>query len=68
MHKQSFHPTAVCGTFGVAAGLSSVLDLSEKQMVSALGIAGSFTSGIIEYLAEGSWTKRVIQVGQQTLE
>ena len=59
MHKQSFHPPAVCGTFGVAAGLSSVLDLSEKQMVSALGIAGSFTSGIIEYLAEGSWTKRV---------
>ncbi len=59
MHKQSFHPTAVCGTFGVAAGLSSILDLSEKQMVSALGIAGSFTSGIIEYLAEGSWTKRV---------
>ena len=59
MHKQCFHPTAVCGTFGVAAGLSSVLDLTEKQMVSALGIAGSFTSGIIEYLAEGSWTKRV---------
>ncbi len=59
MHKQSFHPTAVCGTFGVAAGLSSVLDLSEKQMISALGVAGSFTSGIIEYLAEGSWTKRV---------
>ena len=28
-------------------------------MVSALGICGSFTSGIIEYLAEGSWTKRV---------
>ena len=28
-------------------------------MVSALGVAGSFTSGIIEYLAEGSWTKRV---------
>ena len=59
MHKQCFHPTAVCGTFGVAAGLSSVLGLTEKQMVSALGISGSFTSGIIEYLAEGSWTKRV---------
>ena len=59
MHKQCFHPTAVCGTFGVAAGLSSVLGLTEKQMVSALGISGSFTSGIIEYLAEGTWTKRV---------
>ena len=51
MHKQGFHPTAVCGTFGVAAGLSSVLNLTEKQMVSSLGIAGSFTSGIIEYNA-----------------
>ena len=59
MHKQGFHPTAVCGTFGVAAGLSSVLNLTEKQIVSSLGIAGSFTSGIIEYLAEGSWTKRI---------
>ena len=59
MHKQCFHPTAVCGTLGVAAGLSSVLDLTEKQMVSALGIAGSFASGIIEYLAEESWTKRI---------
>ena len=59
MHKQCFHPTAVCGTFGVTAGLSSVLGLTEKQMISALGICGSFTSGIIEYLAEGSWTKRV---------
>jgi len=59
MHKQGFHPTAICSTFGVSAGLSSVLGLNEKQMVSALGISGSFTSGIIEYLAEGSWTKRV---------
>jgi 2-methylcitrate dehydratase PrpD len=28
-------------------------------MTDALGIAGSFASGIIEYLAEGSWTKRL---------
>ena len=59
MHKQCFHPTAVCGTFGAAAGLASVLNLSDKQITSSLGIAGSFTSGIIEYLAEGTWTKRV---------
>ena len=30
-----------------------------KQIVDALGIAGSFASGIIEYLAEGAWTKRL---------
>jgi 2-methylcitrate dehydratase PrpD len=28
-------------------------------MVDALGIAGSMASGIIEYLAEGAWTKRM---------
>ena len=30
-----------------------------KQMVDALGIAGSMAGGIIEYLAEGAWTKRL---------
>ena len=30
-----------------------------KQIVDALGIAGSLASGIIEYLAEGAWTKRL---------
>ena len=30
-----------------------------KQTVDALGIAGSMASGIIEYLAEGAWTKRM---------
>ena len=30
-----------------------------RQTVDALGIAGSMASGIIEYLAEGAWTKRM---------
>jgi 2-methylcitrate dehydratase PrpD len=29
------------------------------QAVSGIGIAGSTASGIIEYLAEGTWTKRM---------
>ena len=32
---------------------------SRRQLVDALGIAGSMASGIIEYLADGSWTKRM---------
>ena len=28
-------------------------------MVDALGVAGSMAGGIIEYLAEGAWTKRM---------
>ena len=35
------------------------LSSTAKQTVDALGIAGSMAGGIIEYLAEGAWTKRM---------
>ncbi|MBI4182664.1 MAG: MmgE/PrpD family protein [Proteobacteria bacterium] len=59
IHRAGFHPTAVIGAMGAAAGVSAALGLGARQMVDALGVAGSFASGIIEYLAEGSWTKRL---------
>ena len=58
-HKAGFHPTAVFGTMGAAAGVGAALKLSPRQLVDALGTAGSFAGGIIEYLAEGAWTKRL---------
>ena len=59
VHKAGFHPTAVFGAMGAAAGVAAALRLDAKQTVDALGIAGSMASGIIEYLAEGAWTKRM---------
>jgi 2-methylcitrate dehydratase PrpD len=41
------------------AGLGAALRLTQPQIVNALGIAGSMAGGIIEYLADGSWTKRM---------
>ena len=58
-HKAGFHPTAVFGAMGAAAGVGAALNLTERQMIDALGTVGSMASGIIEYLAEGSWTKRL---------
>jgi len=58
-HKAGFHPTAVFGTMGAAAGVGATLGLSPRQLVDALGNAGSMAGGIIEYLAEGAWTKRL---------
>jgi 2-methylcitrate dehydratase PrpD len=58
-HKAGFHPTAIYGAAGAAAGVGVALGLNRKQLVDALGVAGSFASGIIEYLAEGTWTKRM---------
>jgi len=59
IHKAGFHPTAVLGTMAAAAAVATLLNLSKSQFVNALGIAGSMASGIIEYLAEGAWTKRL---------
>jgi 2-methylcitrate dehydratase PrpD len=59
VHKAGFHPTAIFGAMGAAAGVSAALGLSARQLVDALGIAASMASGIIEYLAEGTWTKRL---------
>ena len=59
IHKAGFHPTAVLGAMGAAAAAGVVLGLPRKQFVDALGIAGSMAAGIIEYLAEGTWTKRM---------
>src|SRR5258708_11561900 len=59
VHKAGFHPTAIFGAIGAAAGVGAALGLNARQIVDALGIAGSMAGGIIEYLAEGAWTKRL---------
>ena len=57
-YGRGFHPTATCGTFGAAVSAARLLSLSEAQLLSAFGIAGSQTAGSMEFLAEGAWTKR----------
>jgi 2-methylcitrate dehydratase PrpD len=59
VHKAGFHPTAVFGPIAAAAGAGAALRLEPRRLVDSLGIAGSMSSGIIEYLAEGTWTKRM---------
>jgi 2-methylcitrate dehydratase PrpD len=59
IHKAGFHPTSVLGAMAATLGVSAALGLDRKQSVDALGIAGSMAGGIIEYLAEGAWTKRL---------
>lgn len=59
IHSAGFHPTAVLGTMGAAAGVAAARGLDRRQIRDALGVAGSLASGIIEYLADGSSTKRL---------
>ena len=58
-HARGFHPTGLCASFGAAAAAGKLYGLEISQWIDALGICGSQSSGIIEYLADGTWTKRL---------
>jgi len=59
MHRAGFHPVGVIGALGAAAGASVALGLDRDRITAAFGIAASMSSGIIEYLTDGAWTKRL---------
>ncbi len=61
-YERGFHPSATCGVFGAAAAAGRVFGLDGAQIASALGIALSQSSGSLQFLANGAWTKR-FQVG-----
>ena len=57
--KNGFHNTGINGVFGCAAGVGYLLGLDTQQMTWALGMAGSFSSGLFEFLGAGSEVKRL---------
>ncbi|MPZ10856.1 MAG: MmgE/PrpD family protein [Kiloniellaceae bacterium] len=59
VHAAGFHPTAILGAMGAAAGIAAAMSQNRTQIRDTLGVAGSMASGIIEYLADGTWTKRM---------
>jgi 2-methylcitrate dehydratase PrpD len=59
IHKAGFHPVGVIGTLGGTVGAGVALGLDARQLTMAIGISGSMASGILEYLTEGAWTKRL---------
>jgi 2-methylcitrate dehydratase PrpD len=58
-HARGWHATAVCGPFAAALTAGRLERLDAVRLTGALGIAGSFASGVLEYLEDGSWVKRL---------
>ena len=58
-HARHYHPTSLTGGFAATAVAGKLYGLTEDQIVHAFGICGSQAGGIIEYLADGSGTKRL---------
>lgn len=58
-YQRGFHPTGVAGVFGATTAAGYLLGLDAQTLTRALGIAGTMASGSLEYLSDGSWTKRL---------
>lgn len=58
-HARGWHATAVCGPFAAALAAGRVHGLDAARLTAGLGIAGSFASGVLEFLEDGSWVKRL---------
>lgn len=59
VNNRGWHSTGVCGTFGAAVAAGVVLGLDSRQMVSAVGLAGSFTGGTWAFIGDGAMSKRM---------
>ncbi len=62
-YDRGYHPTATCGVFGAAVAAGKLLGMDADGLQSAFGIALSQAAGSMQFLADGSWTKRS-HVGQ----
>lgn len=54
-----WHSTATCGVFGAAAASARILGLDQPQVLSALGIAASFSGGLWAFIHDGSQSKKL---------
>jgi 2-methylcitrate dehydratase PrpD len=61
LEKKGFHAPGLTGTFGAAVTAGRLLGLSERQMINALGIAGSYSGGLLEFVhcQQGAMVKRL---------
>ncbi|HET8672833.1 MAG TPA: MmgE/PrpD family protein, partial [Thermoleophilaceae bacterium] len=58
-YARGFHPTGVCGVVGAAAACAELLGLDERATEEAMGIATSLAGGLLAFLDDGAWTKRL---------
>ena len=58
LFEYGYQPSAILGGFAAAATACKLHKLENKKTANAFGISGSFTGGTIEFLKEGTDTKR----------
>jgi 2-methylcitrate dehydratase PrpD len=61
LEKRGFHAPGLTGPFGAAVATGRLFGLDESEMIHALGIAGSYCGGLMEFsrCQEGAMIKRL---------
>jgi len=59
IEKRGFHSPGVVGVFGTAVVVGRLMGLTAPQMANAFGIAGSMSSGLMEFSRTGGMVKRL---------
>lgn len=59
IEKVGFHSPGVVGVYGTAVVIGRLFDHDAKQMAHAFGIAGSMSSGLMEFSQTGGMVKRL---------
>lgn len=57
--KRGFHNPSANGPFSSAVAVGKLIGLDADGIASAMGIAGSQSGGLVEYIYDGSMTKRL---------
>jgi 2-methylcitrate dehydratase PrpD len=58
-HDRGFHPTGVCGAPACALVAGTLANLDATRLADALGLASSMAAGSLEFLTDGTWSKRI---------
>jgi 2-methylcitrate dehydratase PrpD len=58
-YSQGMHNTGTAGIFGAVAAICVLKQLRAEVVEMAFGLAGSKAAGSMQYLANGSWNKRM---------
>jgi 2-methylcitrate dehydratase PrpD len=59
LHQVGFHPTGVVGAFAASLVAGRLMKLSPQRLALAQGVALSLASGSLQFIEDGSWTKRI---------
>ncbi len=58
-HDVGYHGTAIVAPFAAACVIGKLLKMPREVIINALGICGSQSAGLQEFLHDGSWVKKI---------